>query len=599
MMIASAMSPQVTPARSCRSVGCSRSNLTTALSSSELLSFTPPAVYRGVAGQRLVPSWAPGPGQTGGGGSSAAPTGRLGSIPVKKRPTTVIRATSHSAVRRPISLAEAFSATIASWVEAGSVVVASCFFRSESEMKGMPLSIVTVAWAVTSAGTDGLWVTPVMNDVVRLPMRTAPTRAVPREAPKLVKVFWRPPTSALMLSGRAETVTAPSCDASAPMPRPTSAMGIRTMPACAPGSRPPTSTRVPANIASIPRRTTRRGEARGANFGTASAARSRVSDSGRRRRPVCRALSSSTTDKKSGMVKKIPDWIRNWKKKVTSPPVICRLLNMERRTMGLRPASSRRASHNSRAPMTSSPPMTSQTTGEGGPVRLGPYPSPDAGAKDPVHGQREPDDGEQGSERVEGGARLGRGVLDAPDRDQDDQHDHDFACEHPAPRGEGGDGAADQWPGSHCDGTRRRDQSVGGRPTLLREIAGHKCDDGRHDQRGPEALQARPSDDQHGQVGGEGRDQRPGSVDHQADGEGPTPPDECADLPTGDHEGGHHQGVEGDRRLNAGHGGAEVVGHRPDGDVHDRGVERHEELPGRKDHQHTRAPRGCVDGAGL
>src|SRR5664280_2080509 len=115
MMIASAMSPQVTPARSCRSVGCSRSNLTTALSSSELLSFTPPAVYRGVAGQRLVPSWAPGPGQTGGGGSSAAPTGRLGSIPVKKRPTTVIRATSHSAVRRPISLAEAFSATIASW----------------------------------------------------------------------------------------------------------------------------------------------------------------------------------------------------------------------------------------------------------------------------------------------------------------------------------------------------------------------------------------------------------------------------------------------------------------------------------------------------
>src|SRR5664280_832519 len=212
MMIASAMSPQVTPARSCRSVGCSRSNLTTALSSSELLFFTPPAVYRGVAGQRLVPSWAPGPGQTGGGGSSAAPTGRLGSIPVKKRPTTVIRATSQSAVRRPISLADAFSATIASWVEAGSVVVASCFFRSESEMKGTPLSMITVAWAVTSAGTDGLLVTPVMNDVVRLPMRTAPTRAVPREAPKLVKVFWRPPTSALMLSGRAETVTAPSCD---------------------------------------------------------------------------------------------------------------------------------------------------------------------------------------------------------------------------------------------------------------------------------------------------------------------------------------------------------------------------------------------------
>ena len=72
------------------------------------------------------------------------------------------------------------------------------------------------------------------------------------------------------------------------------------------------------------------------------------------------------------MVKKIPDWIRNWKKKVTSPPVICMLLNMERRTIGLRPASSRCASHNSRAPMTSSPPMTSQTTGET-PRREGPF----------------------------------------------------------------------------------------------------------------------------------------------------------------------------------------------------------------------------------
>ena len=68
-------------------------------------------------------------------------------------------------------------------------------------MKGTPFSSWTVALAVTSAGMAGLLVTPSMKPVVRLAMRTAPTRAVPSEAPKLVKVFCRPPTSALCVVG--------------------------------------------------------------------------------------------------------------------------------------------------------------------------------------------------------------------------------------------------------------------------------------------------------------------------------------------------------------------------------------------------------------
>ena len=138
-------------------------------------------------------------------------------------------------------------------------------------------------------------------------MEVAATSAVPREAPRLVKVFWRPPTSALRSSGWAETVTAPNWEARAPMPRPTRAIGMSTMPALAPGSSPPTSTSVPASMASRPSRTTRRGDARGASLGMASAETSNATDRGSSRNPVWRAVSSRTTDKKSGMVKKIPD----------------------------------------------------------------------------------------------------------------------------------------------------------------------------------------------------------------------------------------------------------------------------------------------------
>jgi hypothetical protein len=53
------------------------------------------------------------------------------------------------------------------------------------------------------------------------------------------------------------------------------------------------------------------------------------------------------TDRQSGMVKKIPDWIRNWRKKMTSPPG--------------RPE-------------------------EGGPVRFWAQPTPDAGPQDAVQG---------------------------------------------------------------------------------------------------------------------------------------------------------------------------------------------------------------------
>ena len=76
-------------------------------------------------------------------------------------------------------------------------------------------------------------------------MSTEPASAVPSDAPMLVAVFCRPPTSGLCSSGTAETVTPPSCEASAPMPRPSSSSGTVTTSADGPTSMAARSTTVP------------------------------------------------------------------------------------------------------------------------------------------------------------------------------------------------------------------------------------------------------------------------------------------------------------------------------------------------------------------
>ena len=73
-----------------------------------------------------------------------------------------------------------------------------------------------------------------------------PASAVPSEAPRFVIVFWTPPTSGLSSSGTADTVTLPSCDASAPIPSPISSIGTKTISGPASASSPPSRTTVPA-----------------------------------------------------------------------------------------------------------------------------------------------------------------------------------------------------------------------------------------------------------------------------------------------------------------------------------------------------------------
>ena len=148
-----------------------------------------------------------------------------------------------------------------------------------------------------------------------------PASAVPIDAPRFVIVFCTPPTSGLSSSGTAETVTAPSCDASAPMPSPISSMGTKTTSGPASGSRPPRRTTVPSKSASSPLRTTSRGETFGRKRGMPIAAISSVIDSGSSRAPVASADRPRQTERYSGTTKNRPACTRNWKKNMSRPPL--------------------------------------------------------------------------------------------------------------------------------------------------------------------------------------------------------------------------------------------------------------------------------------
>jgi hypothetical protein len=64
--------------------------------------------------------------------------------------------------------------------------------------------------------------------------------------------------------------------------------------------------------------------------------------------------------------------------------------------------------------------------------------------EDPEHGAAHPDDGERRADRVDLPRSRVRDVLDGPDAQQDDHHDHVFRQEADAPRQVGGEDAAEE-----------------------------------------------------------------------------------------------------------------------------------------------------------
>ena len=176
-------------------------------------------------------------------------------------------------------------------------------------------------------------------------------------------------------------------------------------------------------------------------------------------------------------------------------------------------------------------------------------------------------------------------------------HDDDLAREHPAPGEVRRAEAADQWPDRDRDGARRSDEAVRGRAARLGEVAGDERDDRRQDQRGADALEEGPADQQDGEARRQRRRQRPCAVDHAADRERPLAADDRPDLGAGDHQRRHHERVGGDRALDPGHGRSDVLGDRRDRDVHDAAVQRHQELRRREGQENElRAAAGLLGG---
>ena len=198
------------------------------------------------------------------------------------------------------------------------------------------------------------------------------------------------------------------------------------------------------------------------------------------------------------MVKKMPDWTMNWKKKATRPPVICTLRNMEGRKSGSPPRCSSRPSHSSRPPTTRRPPTISHTTGETPRITGAPglgFTNPHTpGAEYPEHGQGESHDGEDARRTGRTCTRASGGVswiLRSPTRitatittSPANTHRHEAKVV---------TATADQRPGGHGDGPGRGDEAVGVGAALTGEVAGHQGHDGRHDQGGAEAFEHRTS----------------------------------------------------------------------------------------------------------
>ncbi len=160
------------------------------------------------------------------------------------------------------------------------------------------------------------------------------------------------------------------------------------------------------------------------------------------------------------------------------------------------------------------------------------------------------------------------------------QHDHDHEIleqEHDAPGQVRGQESAEQR--SDCRGDRscRTDERVGLLLILSLEVA---VDQGLHrgqQQRGAKPTDDRPEDDDRGQALRQRHRQRADGVAEQAEHIRPLAADEISHLAPDQDEGGRHQRLQRDRRLNAAGRRVQIVHHRRDRDVHQRRVDHEHE----------------------
>ena len=221
-------------------------------------------------------------------------------------------------------------------------------------------------------------------------------------------------------SGTAETVTAPSCEASAPIPSPIRSIGTKTISGPASASSAPSRTSVPASSASRPLRTTSRGETSGKN--------ARDPDRGHQQRD--RERQQPDPGRQRGQAEADREEQRHDEEEAGLDEVLeeehgqaagsCLFRSIAGRDERLLPARLAAASPSGRRSRSrTARRATSQTVGdspaqEGRPRSAGSSPSRRSAAR--RRRQREPDRRKHRADEVESGPRLRRGVRDPPRR---------------------------------------------------------------------------------------------------------------------------------------------------------------------------------------
>ena len=319
-------------------------------------------------------------------------------------------------------------------------------------------------------------------------MRIAPTSAVPSEIPRFENVFWRPPTSPLCSSGSADTVTAPSCDASAPMPRPARSigqsgdLGARALRR----ARRRTPTR-PRNSMRNPKRVDEPGRRLREQLGDA--------DRGDHQRDRQRQ------DAQPGVDGREPERDREEQRHREEEAGLQQVLEEE----GAEPAAQQpdpedrgieqrgqagvapvllplEEAEQHDAPAEEQPDHRREPEPRGR-VGLGLHEAPRPRAQHAVDDQAETEGRERGADEVEPGALFLRRVGGAAVEQEDHADDQDLADEHVAPRPVGGEQPADQRAERDRDRATRSDDAVGAWPLGLHEVRRHQRHDRGHHQR--------------------------------------------------------------------------------------------------------------------
>jgi hypothetical protein len=135
------------------------------------------------------------------------------------------------------------------------------------------------------------------------------------------------------------------------------------------------------------------------------------------------------------------------------------------------------------------------------------------------------------------------------------------------------------------------DQRIGLYLCRSLEVAMDERLHGRQQERGAEAADDRPEDDDRRQAPREGHRQRAERIRQQTQHIRPLAPEQVADLAADQDERSRDQGLERDRALDRAHRRVEVLDYRRDRHVHQRRVDDEHEHRGRQQERQPRVSR--------